>query len=342
MPHKIELVDIINASELIYSKMKATPDYSWPLLNKTVGLDIWIKHENHLPVGAFKLRGGLTYIHQLMLEEPEQEGIVCATRGNHGQSLAFACRSYALNCKVIVPFGNSKEKNAAMRALGADVIEYGDDFQMAIEYAQYLADQLHYHFVPAYHPNLVLGVATAAFEFLKSCPDLDVVYVPVGQGSGICAIARVKELLGHKVEIVGVVSEQAPAYFNSFACGSPQSSEVGPTLADGLACKKANPIAFSYMKNKVSRFVKVCEPSISLAMSTLFSSTHNVAEGAGAAGLAAIILEKEKLKGKKVGFILTGGNVDSNVFVDVLTRNSVKENSMKFPKNDETMNFSEA
>lgn len=318
MVNPITLQELQGALELVYSRVPATPQYSWPLLNQRLGLKIWVKHENHLPVGAFKVRGGLTYIDWLIQEEPYLEGVVCATRGNHGQSIAFACREAQLNCKVIVPFGNSKEKNAAMRALGADVIEYGQDFQEAIEYAQYLADQLHYHFVPAYHRQLLLGVATAAYEFLQACPDLDVVYVPIGQGSGVCSMALVKELLGHKVEIVGVVTQQAPAYYESMKKGEPMAVEVLPTLADGLACKKAHPCAFNYMKERISRVVKVCEPSLIAAMRDLFADTHNVAEGSGAAGLAAISLELEQLKGKNVGFVLTGGNIDSDVFAKVL------------------------
>lgn len=317
------LQDIQAAAELIYSRMPATPQYSWPLLNQRLGFETWIKHENHLPVGAFKVRGGLTYIDWLLQEEPFLEGVVCATRGNHGQSLAYACREGDIACKVVVPFGNSKEKNAAMRALGAEVIEYGQDFQESVEYARYLADQLHYHFVPSYHKQLLLGVATAAYEFLQACPDLDVIYIPIGQGSGICAMALVKELIGHKAELVGVVTTKATAYYDSFQCGEPTSSEVSFTLADGLACKKAHPCAFEFMKSRVSRIVKVCEPSLSSAMRILFSDTHNVAEGAGAAGLAAMLIEQEKLKGLKAGFVLTGGNVDSDVFASVLRAEAV-------------------
>ena len=323
---QISLREIEQACELIYSRMPATPQYTWPLLNQRWEQgEIWIKHENHLPVGAFKVRGGLTYIQWLLQEEPMVEGVVCATRGNHGQSLAYACKEADLACKVVVPFGNSKEKNAAMRALGADVIEWGEDFQEAIEYARYLADQLYYHFVPSYHPALVLGVATAAYEFLKACPDLETIYVPVGQGSGLCAMARVKELLGHPAELVGVVTHRAPAYYDSFACGEPMAVDVDFTLADGLACKKAHAQAFEYMKPRVARFVKVCEPSLGSAMRILFSDTHNVAEGSGAAGLAAAFLEKEQFSpGRKIGFVLTGGNVDSDVFAAVLRSEKVE------------------
>lgn len=310
--------ELQKAAQLVYQTVAPTPQYAWPLLRARFGAEIWVKHENHLPVGAFKVRGGLTYIHHLLSENPDLEGVVAATRGNHGQSIALAAAQYDLAAKIVVPFGNSKEKNLAMKALGADLIEYGQDFQEAAEYAQYLAEQLHYHCIPSFHKNLLLGVATYAYEFLSKCPDLDVVYVPIGQGSGACAMMMVRDLLGLKTEIVGVVSERAPAYADSFERRELVCHDVTATLADGLACRKPNASALEMILQKVSRIVKVCEPSIEEAMRILFADTHNAAEGSAAASLAAFMKEKERYQGRKVGIVLSGGNIDSDAFARVL------------------------
>lgn len=316
--------DLKNACELVYRTIPATPQYTWPLLNARFGTSLWLKHENHLPVGAFKIRGGLTYIHHLVQEDPFLEGVVAATRGNHGQSIALAAKNYDLDAKIVVPFGNSKEKNRAIQALGAELIEYGKDFQESAEYANYLAAQLRYHFVPSFHKNLLVGVATGAYEFLTQCPDLDVVYVPIGQGSGLCAMSLVKDLLGLKTEIVGVVSEKAPAYANSFEQKSVICHDVEWTLADGLACRKPHPEAFAMILSKASRIVKVCEPSIEESMRVLFCDTHNVAEGSAAASLAAFTKEQDRYRGAKVGIMISGGNVDSDIFARVLSSTSAK------------------
>lgn len=327
MSCQITLQELKKAADLLYLTLPPTPQYAWPLLQARFGAQIWVKHENHLPVGAFKVRGGLNYIHHLVQDNPDLEGVMAATRGNHGQSIALAAAKYGLAAKVVVPFGNSKEKNLAMRALGADLIEYGQDFQEAVEYAQYLAEQLHYHYIPAFHKNIILGVATGAYELLTQCPDLDVVYVPIGQGSGICAMMLVRDLLGLKTEIVGVVSEKAPAYADSFQQGELVSHDVAWTLADGLACRKPNAKAFEMIQKKVSRIVKVCEPSIEEAMRVLFADTHNVAEGSAAATLAAFGKEKNLYQNAKVGIILSGGNVDSDVFAKVLARKNPQMNT---------------
>lgn len=314
----ISLSEIQEAAALVYQSVPPTPQYAWPLLRARYGAEIWVKHENHLPVGAFKVRGGLTYLHHLREDQPHLEGVVAATRGNHGQSIALAARKYDLVAKVVVPFGNSREKNLAMRELGADLIEYGQDFQEAAEYAAYLADQLHYHCVPSCHKNILLGVATYAYEFFSHCPDLDVVYVPVGQGSGICSMGIVRDLMGLKTEIVGVVAERAPAYALSFAQKKIICHDVTPTLADGLACRKPHPDAFKVILEKVSRVIEVSEESIEDAMRVLFRDTHNVAEGSAAASLAGFVQERDRYQGRKVGIILSGANVDSEVFARVL------------------------
>ncbi len=329
MSCKITIEELKNAANLVYQTLAPTPQYCWPLLQARFGTQIWVKHENHLPVGAFKVRGGLTYLHHLVQENPLLEGVVAATRGNHGQSIALAASKYDLAAKIVVPFGNSKEKNQAMRALGADLIEFGQDFQEAAEYAQYLADQLHYHFVPSFHKQLLLGVATYAYEFFTQCPDLDVVYVPIGQGSGACAMSLVRDLLGLKTEIVGVVSEKAPAYAHSFERKELICHDVEWTLADGLACRKPNASALEMISEKVSRIVKVCEPSIEEAMRVLFADTHNVAEGSAAASLAAFMKEQEQYRNKKVGVVLSGGNIDSDVFARVLLNQNFIENNQQ-------------
>ena len=228
--YQLSLQDLEAAAQLVYQVLPPTPQYSWPLLKTRFQTEVWVKHENHLPVGAFKVRGGLTYLHALLHEEPWVEGVVAATRGNHGQSIALAAKLLDLEARIVVPFGNSAEKNRAMQALGAELIEYGQDFQEAAEYARYLADQLRFHFVPSFHPDLVKGVATYAWEFFKNAPELDVVYVPVGQGSGLVGVSLVRDLLGLKTEVVGVVAAAAPAYATSMQQGELLAMDVGQRL----------------------------------------------------------------------------------------------------------------
>lgn len=314
----LTLPEIQEAAALIYRILPATPQYAWPLLGQRFGAEVWVKHENHLPTGAFKVRGGLTYLHHLRQEQPLLDGVVAATRGNHGQSIALAAKLYDFTAKIVVPFGNSREKNLAMRALGADLIEYGQDFQEAAEYARYLAEQLSYQFVPSFHKNILLGVATYAYEFFSRCRDLDVVYVPIGQGSGVCAVSIVRDLMGLKTEVVGVVAEKAPAYAHSFEQKSAISHDVEWTLADGLACRKPHPEALTMILKRAARIIKVSEAEIEESMRILFRDTHNVAEGSAAAGLGAFLQEKEKYRGRKVGIILSGGNVDTDIFARVL------------------------
>jgi threonine dehydratase len=295
-----------------------TPQYAWPLLCEALGTEVWLKHENHTPTGAFKVRGGLVYIHELLRREPKLAGVISATRGNHGQSIAFAVRPHGVKATIVVPIGNSKEKNAAMRALGAELIEFGADFQESREYAIRLAVEQGLHMVPSLHTDLVRGVATYWMEFFTAQPELDVIYVPIGQGSGICAAVAARNALGLSTRIIGVVSSHALAYKLSFDQGAIIESPVSTLLADGMACRIPDASSMKVIAQYVEQVVAVSDIEIAAAMKLIFLATHNVAEGAGAAALAAAMQNKEELKGWKIGLSLSGGNVDHDVFSKVL------------------------
>jgi threonine dehydratase len=312
------IAELDEAARIVYEAMPPTPQYAWPLLATRLRTKVWVKHENHTPTGAFKVRGGLVYFSRLATAEPACPGVVSATRGNHGQSIGFAARRHGLAATIVVPHGNSREKNAAMRALGVELVEHGDDFQEAREFAGRLAAERGLHFVPSFHRNLVLGVASYCMEFLRAVPDLEVVYVPVGQGSGVSSMIAARAALGHRVEIVGVVSDHAPAYALSFAARKVVSHDVSTVLADGLACRVPDEEALALILANVSRIVRVTDAEVAGAMRALFADTHNVAEGAGAAGFAAAMQERERLGGRSVGVIACGGNVDSDMFARVL------------------------
>ena len=312
------LSELESAAELIYRHMPPTPQYNWPLLDKAAGTEVWVKHENHTPVGAFKIRGGIVYLDQLRKRLPEVRGVVGATRGNHGQSMGFAARIYSLEAIVIVPYGNSPEKNAAMRALGVHLIEAGRDFQEACEYADALANDRGLHRLPSLHMDLVRGVGTYCMEFLRGAPELDTVYVPVGMGSGVCGMMAARDALNLKTKIVAVVSSGAPAYKLSFEAGRRIEHPVTTVLADGMACRCPNEDALSAMLKGVDRVVAVDEEEVADAMRTLYTATHNAAEGAGAASFAALMQERGQMRGKRVGVTLCGGNVDAEVFARIL------------------------
>lgn len=313
------LTEIEAASRIVYRAMPPTPQYEWPLLSRALGTEVWVKHENHTPVGAFKIRGGLVYFDHLAASGERPAGVISATRGNHGQSVGFAARRYDIPAVIVVPHGNSKEKNAAMRAQGVELIEHGEDFQAAREHAQSLAEERSLHFVPSFHPLLIAGVATYSLELFRAVPDLDVAYVPIGLGSGICGMIAAREALGWKTEIVGVVSTCAPAYARSFAERRPVACPVTTLLADGMACRVPEPEALEILWRSLSRIVEVSDAEIAAAMRLLFECTHNVCEGAGAAAVAAATKERALLSGKKVAIVVTGGNVDREVFADVLS-----------------------
>ena len=312
------LQDIEAAAEVVYRDFAPTPQYRWGLLSERLGTDCWLKHENHTPVGAFKIRGGLTYFAQLAQRGALPREVISATRGNHGQSMGWAARRHGVACTIVVPRGNSVEKNAAMRALGVTLVEHGEDFQEAREHALQLAQQRGAHMVPSFHTDLLRGVATYWWEFLRAVPQLDVVYVPIGQGSGACSAIAAKLALGHGVRIVGVVSRHATTYADSIAAGRVVEAPVTTQLADGMACRVADQAALDILRPHLDHVVQVSDDEVAAAMRAIFTDTHNVAEGAGAAAFAAALQEKEQLTGLAVGLALTGGNVDAEVFASVL------------------------
>ena len=312
------LADIEAAAQLIYRDFPATPQYRWALLGERLGTECWLKHENHTPVGAFKIRGGLTYFNQLAQRGALPREVISATRGNHGQSMGWAARRHGVACTIVVPRGNSHEKNAAMRALGVTLVEHGSDFQEAREHAMHLAAERGAHMVPSFHTDLLRGVATYWWEFLRAVPHMAVAYVPIGQGSGACAAIAAKQALGHGVRIVGVVSSHATTYADSIAAGRVVESAVTTQLADGMACRVADQAALDILAPHLDHVVHVSDAEVAAAMHALYTDTHNAAEGAGAAALAAALQEKERLAGQAVGVALTGGNVDAAVFARVL------------------------
>jgi threonine dehydratase len=309
-----DLLQLEQAHSVIGVAMTPTPAHLWPLLSERLGAAVVVKHENHTPTGAFKVRGGLVYADRLKRERPHVAGLVSATRGNHGQSIAFAAGRHHVPVTIYVPRGNSTEKNRAMRAFGADLVEYGEDFQSAREEAERRARTEGLEMVPSFHRDLVIGVATYAFELLRKTPDLDVLYVPIGLGSGICGCILVRDLLGLRTEIVGVQSTEAASYALSFAAGTVVTTNSSDTRADGMATRVPDPDALAIIRKGASRIVQVTDDEIGAAIRAYWTDTHNLAEGAGAAPLAAALQEKPKLKGKQVGLILSGGNIDFDLF----------------------------
>lgn len=299
-----------HARAVVGRHVRPTPAYRWPLLEQATGTETWVKHENHTPAGAFKVRGGLTYVDRMRAAGMTPQGLISATRGNHGQSLAFAGRANDLPVVIVVPEGNSPDKNDAMRAFGAELVVHGRDFQDAREYAAALAEERGLLFVPSFHPWLVEGVATYAAELHDDVPGLDVVYVPVGLGSGICANIAVRDLLGLATEVVGVVAERAPTYALSFAAGSPISTESADTLVDGVAVRTPDAEAVRQINAGAARIVQVSEEQALEALALTFRATHNLPEPAGSLALAGLLAERERVAGKRVAVIQTGGNCD--------------------------------
>jgi threonine dehydratase len=309
-----DLTELERAHAIVGQAVPATPARGWPLLAERLGTQVIVKHENHTPIGAFKVRGGLVYLERLKRERPNTPGIISATRGNHGQSLAFAASRHGVPAVIYVPRGNSVEKNRAMKAFGAELVEYGEDFQAAAEEAQRRAQFTGLHMVPSFHPDLVLGVATYALELFRTAPDLDVLYVPIGQGSGISGCIMARDLLGLKTEIVGVQSTEAPSYALSFAAGKVVTTKTSNTLADGMATRIPDADAFALIRKGAARIVQISDDEVAAAIRAYWTDTHNLAEGAGAAALAAALQEKTKLSGKRVGLVLSGGNIDFDLF----------------------------
>ncbi|WP_375486694.1 threonine dehydratase [uncultured Jatrophihabitans sp.] len=313
------LAELDAAADLVHRSVSPTPSYEWPLLSAALSADVVVKHENHTPVGAFKMRGGLVYVDHLRRERPEVTRIVSATRGNHGQSLAFAGRAADLAVTIVVPRGNSADKNAAMRALGADVVEHGDDFQAAREHAAHLAEaDPGVELVPSFHRELVLGVATYAYELFAQVRDLEAVYVPVGMGSGICALMAVRDLLGLPTEVVGVVSRRADATARSFEAGQVVPTESADTFVDGVATRVPDAEAIARIVAGAARIVRVGEDDAAEAMRLVFRTTHNVAEPAGSLAAAGLAADADRIRGRRVAMVLSGGNVDAPVLAAVL------------------------
>ena len=311
--------DFARAERAVHAAMGPTLANPWPLLREAVGAEVWVKHENHTPTGAFKVRGGLNYLARLHDSgQPVPPGLISATRGNHGQSVPFAAARYGLPVTIVVPRGNSVEKNAAMRALGAELIEHGETFDEAKAHAMALAGERGLHMVPPFHPWLVAGVATYAKELFDAAGPLDAVYAPIGMGSGLCGLIAMRDMLGLKTDVVGVVAKGADAYLRSYQAGKPVSAPAA-TLADGMAVGEPHPQAVEHINRGAARIVAVDDDEIAAAMRLLFSATHNVAEGAGAAALAAVMQERARLSGRRVGVVLSGGNIDSEKFAAVLS-----------------------
>ncbi len=313
------LAAIEAAAGIVYRHMRPTPEIAWPLLAERTGCEVWVKHENHTPVGAFKVRGGLVYMDDLKRREPDVRGIIGATRGNHGQSLALAARANGIPCTLVVPHGNSVGKNRAMRAFGAELIESGHDFQAAYETCLRLAGERGLHLVASFGPNLVAGVATYAWELLTAVPDLAAVFVPIGLGSGICGTIAARDALGSRCEVIGVVAENAPAYLHSFREKRPVSTNSANTLADGMACRVPVAEAVAAINRGAADIIAVTEDEILSAMLWFFSDTHNIAEGAGAAGLAALTKTQDRWRGRKVAVVLSGGNLDLDLYLRALS-----------------------
>jgi len=310
--------EIESAQSTIYRTMPPTPQYTWPLLNQRLGTEAWIKHENHSPVGAFKLRGALVYVASLKESQPDLTTVVAATRGNHGQGVAMAARMLSLRAIIVVPHGNSREKNQAMLAQGADLIEHGHDFQESLEFARRLASQPGHAMVESLHRRLVMGTATYALEFFRATPPLATVYVPIGLGSSICGVAAVRNLISPSTQVLGVVSSASPSYALSFREGKIVEAPSSTKIADGLACRVPNADAMQAIWQNVARIVEVSDTEIAAAMRAYYQDTHNIAEGAAAAALAGALQEKSQLTSQPIGIICTGGNIDRDLYVQVL------------------------
>ncbi|QFU76797.1 threonine dehydratase [Halioglobus maricola] len=315
---EFSLEELEAAAALVYPHMQASPLLRWPLLDSRLGCEAWVKHENHNPTGAFKVRGGLVYLQRLQEREPDCPGVVTATRGNHGQSIALAARLVGLRAVVVVPEGNSESKNRAMEALGCELVVHGRDFDVAVEHSLHLEQEQGLHRIPSFHADLVCGVGSYALEMFRAQPTLERVYVSIGLGSGICGVISARDALGLNTEVIGVVSSEATCYQQSLAAGECVSTASANTLADGMAVRVPNPEALAMMQGSVSRIVAVTDDEVKAAMSHYFEDTHNIAEGAGAAALAAALSEREDNAGRKLGLVLTGGNVDSVLYQQVL------------------------
>jgi threonine dehydratase len=315
----LSLQEVEDASRIVYTAMPPTAQYAWPLLAKRTGCEVWVKHENHTPTGAFKVRGGLVYMDRLKRSLGERlRGVISATRGNHGQSIAVGAAKVGVAATIVVPQSNSVEKNAAMRAFGAELVEAGHDFDAARDVASRLAEERGLTMVPSFHRDLVRGVATYALELFRAAPPLDTVYVPIGLGSGICGVIAMRDALSPSTKVVGVVSTEAPAYALSFAAGKVVPTNSADTMADGMAVRGPDPEALAVILKGADRIMTVSDPEIATAMRAYYEDTHQLTEGAGAAPLAALMQERERMAGKRVALVLSGGNIDRPLYLRML------------------------
>ena len=318
----LPMSELERTSELVHRVVPPTPQYAWPKLQSRVGCTVWVKHENQTPTGAFKVRGGIVYLDRLKRTQPGVAGVVSATRGNHGQSISFAAARAGVPATLYVPIGNSPDQNSAMQAFGARVVEFGRDFDEAKHEALRVATEEGLHFIPSYHPDLVLGVASYALELFRALSDLDTVYVGVGMGSGICGLIAVRDALGLKTEIVGVSARNAASNALSFAAGKVVTTQSALTFADGIATREPHEDAVATICHGAARFIQVSEDEIAEAMRIYLDATHQIAEGAVAAPLAAVLQERDRMANRKVGVILTGGNIERARLLQVLSGNT--------------------
>ncbi len=305
------------ARDIVYGAMQPTLQHAWPLLAAELGIEVWVKHENHTALGAFKVRGGLVHMRR-RVENGQTNGVITASTGNHGQSIPFAAKREGVPAVVVVPENNSKEKNASMRALGAELIETGHDFTASKAAAERLAEERGLDMVASFQDDLVQGVSTYAQELFQAAGELDAVYVPIGLGSGICGTMAARDLMGLKTKVIGVVPQRANAYRLSFDAGQLVATNAADSFAEGMAVREPHPAAVEAINQGADHVVEVAEDVIADAMRLLFKSTHNIAEGAGAGALAALMMEQEAMRGKRVGVILSGGNIDAERFAKVL------------------------
>ena len=303
---------------IVRAAMPPTPQFAWPLLRQRTGIDVVVKHENHTPTGAFKVRGGIVYVDRLKRERPQVKGVITATRGNHGQSLAFACGRAGIACTVVVPFGNSTEKNAAMQAFGAELIEHGRDFDEARERAAEIASERGYEYGKSFDKDLVLGVATYAHELFGAEPELDAVFVPIGLGSGVCGVIGARDALGHKAKVYGVVSERANTYRLSLDAGRLVPTNSADTFADGMAVRIPDAQALAIMQAGMAGLIEVTDDEVAEAIRALYTDTHTLAEGAGAAAFAALTRERAAFRGRRAAVIVSGQNIDRPWMATVL------------------------
>jgi threonine dehydratase len=313
-----DLAALEAAAAVVHIVVPPTPQYCWPLLSQRIGAEVWVKHENHTPIGAFKVRGGVVYLDDLRRSQPHIRGVITATTGNHGQSIALAAATLGLAATIVVPQGNNPAKNRAMRGFGASLVEVGHDFQAAYEHAMALAEQQNLHLVRSFHPLLVRGVASYALELFRAVAALDTVYVPIGLGSGICGVIAARDALGLTTEVVGVVAENAATYALSFAAGRAVPTNSAATLAEGLAVRVPDEVALAIILNGAARIVTVSEPELKAASRAMFSDTRNLAEGAASAPLAAALQERTRLAGKRIALVQSGGNIERALLAEVL------------------------